>query len=50
MNTSQVKNFHQSQMIEQVKSTYSPPEKTLKKQIKTIDDQGKKHKKGFRAF
>ena len=30
------------QMIEQVKFTYSPSEKAMGKQIKTIEDKGKK--------
>ena len=33
---------NQKQIIEQAKFTYSPLEKRLKKQIKTIEDQGKK--------
>ena len=33
----------QQQIIEQAKFTYSPLGKTFEKQIKTIEDQGKKH-------
>ena len=33
---------NQQQIIEQTKFTYSPLGKTLEKQIKTIEDQGKK--------
>ena len=33
---------NQQQMIEQAKLTYSPLRKTFEKQIKTIEDQGKK--------
>ena len=33
---------NQKQMIEQAKFTYSPLGKAFKKQIKTIEDQGKK--------
>ena len=33
---------NQKQIIEQAKFTYSPLEKTFEKQIKTIEDQGKK--------
>ena len=33
---------NQQQIIEQVKFTYSPLGKALEKQIKTIEDQGKK--------
>ena len=33
---------NQQQIIEQAKCTYSPLEKALEKQTKTIDDQGKK--------
>ena len=34
---------NQQQIIEQAKFTYSPLGKTFDKQIKTIEDQGKKH-------
>ena len=34
--------FNQKQIIEQPKFTYSPLEKTLEKQINTIEDQEKK--------
>ena len=34
--------FNQQQIIEQAKFTYSPLGKAFKKQIKTIEDQGKK--------
>ena len=33
---------NQQQIIEQAKFTYSPLEKAFEKQIKTIEDQGKK--------
>ena len=34
--------YNQQQIIEQTKFTYSPLGKTFDKQIKTIEDQGKK--------
>ena len=34
--------FNQQQIIEQTKFTYSPLGKAFEKQIKTIEDQGKK--------
>ena len=34
---------NRQQIIEQTKFTYSPLEETFDKQIKTIEDQGKKH-------
>ena len=34
--------YNQQQIIEQVRFTYSPLEKAFEKQIKTIEDQGKK--------
>ena len=34
---------NQQQIIEQAKFTYSPLGKAFEKQIKTIEDQGKKH-------
>ena len=34
--------YHQQQIIEQTKFTYSPMGKAFEKQIKTIEDQGKK--------
>ena len=38
---------NQQQIIEQAKFTYSPLEKALEKQIKTIEDQGKKQVKAI---
>ena len=35
---------NQKQMIQQAKFTYSPLSKAFEKQIKTIEDQGKKNK------
>ena len=37
-------------MIEQVKFTYSPSGKDFKKQIKTIEDHGKKTSQGFKRL
>ena len=43
MNTLLVKKYyHQQQIIEQAKFTYSPLGKDFEKQIKTIEDQGQK--------
>ena len=42
MNILQVKKFQLSRIIEQVKITYSPLGKAFEKQIKTIEDQGRK--------
>ena len=41
---------NQQQIIEQAKSAYSPLGKAFKKQIKTIEDQGKKIGRGFKYF
>ena len=38
---------NQQQIIQQAKFTYSPLGKTLEKQIKTIEDQGKKQVKAM---
>ena len=38
---------NQKQMIQQAKFTYSPLDKAFEKQIKTIDDQGKKQIKAI---
>ena len=40
----------QSRIIEQVKSTYSPLDKTFEKQIKTIEDQGIKQVEVLKAL
>ena len=41
---------NQQQIIEQTKFTYSPLGKAFEKQIKTIEDQGKKTSWGFKRF
>ena len=41
---------NQQQIIEQAKFTNSPIGKAFEKQIKTIEDQGKKTGQGFRRF
>ena len=42
--------FNQQQIIEQTKFTYSPLGKAFEKQIKTIEDQGKKQIDALEGF
>ena len=42
--------FGQSRMIEQTKLTYPPLEKAFVKQIKTIDDQGRKQVESLKVL
>ena len=49
MNILQVKKFQLSRIIEQVKITYSPLGKAFEKQIKTIEDQGRKQAQALKV-